>query len=105
MTDLPKNNNNIIKKSNTKTKNIENSLNNLNNTNDNDSVVTHDNKIKTTKTQKKNKKKKKRVKFNENFVTLIEVQSYKKFNLLNTSEDPMSKKDKKNKLHCTCIIF
>jgi len=106
MTDLPKKIiNNVSKKSSNKIKEKDNSINQINNnSNDNDSVITHD-KIKSPKTQKKNKKKKKRVKFNENFVTYIEVQSYKKFNLLNTSEDPMFKKDKRNKLHCTCIIF
>ena len=106
MTDLPKkNNNNTLKKGSNKINEKENNINQINNnSNDNDSVITHD-KIKTPKSPKKSKKKKKRVNFNENFVTYIEVQSYKKFNLLNTSEDPMFKKDKKNKLHCTCIIL
>lgn len=47
-------------------------------------------------------KKKKRVNFSRNFVTIINVESYKKYNSENTCRDPFNQKAD---LKCTCIIF
>ena len=56
----------------------------------------------------KNKKTKKEVKFKDpDFVKVIYVESYKKFNEENTSKDPYdpTSKTDKTKLMCSCFIF
>ena len=55
------------------------------------------------------KEKEKKVKFLEpEFVHIIEVESYKKFNEENTSKDPFfvdETKENKTKVMCSCFIF
>ena len=55
------------------------------------------------------KEKEKKVKFLEpEFVQIIEVESYKKYNMENTCKDPFfpdDKKEEKTKFMCSCFIF
>ena len=55
------------------------------------------------------KEKEKKVKFLEpEFVQIIEVESYKKYNMKNTCKDPFfpdDKKEEKTKFMCSCFIF
>ena len=55
------------------------------------------------------KEKEKKVKFLEpEFVQIIEVESYKKYNMENTCKDPFfpdNKKEEKTKFMCSCFIF
>ena len=55
------------------------------------------------------KEKEKKVKFLEpGFVQIIEVESYKKYNMENTCKDPFfpdDKKEEKTKFMCSCFIF
>ena len=55
------------------------------------------------------KEKEKKVKFLEpEFVQIIEVESYKKYNMENTCKDPFfpdDKKEEKTKFICSCFIF
>ena len=57
----------------------------------------------------KEKEKEKKVKFLEpEFVQIIEVESYKKYNVENTSKDPYfadEKKENKANVMCSCFIF
>ena len=68
-------------------------------------------KINKDKNENRKRKKKKEVKFMEpQFVEIINVESYKKFNEENTSKDPYDKdendkKENKSKLMCSCFIF
>ena len=50
------------------------------------------------KNSSKNEKPKKSVKFNSNFVTIIQVQSYKKYNINKYYNN-------NNSLNCSCSIF
>jgi hypothetical protein len=49
-----------------------------------------------------NNKTRKKVIWNKNFVKIVDVISYKKYNLANTHDDPSSLKEK---VRCNCIIF
>ena len=55
------------------------------------------------------KEKEKKVKFLEpEFVQIIEIESYKKYNMENTCKDPFfpdDKKEEKTKFMCSCFIF
>ena len=66
----------------------------------------HINKQASTKKIRKNTLSK-RVRFlNENFVTIIDVESFKKFNAENTSKDPYEDAaETKVSFNCTCFIF
>ena len=66
----------------------------------------HLNKQTSTKKIRKNTVSKK-VKFlQDNFVTIINVESFKKFNAENTSKDPYEDAaDSKVSFNCTCFIF
>ena len=71
--------------------------------------------------ERKSKTTKKKVAFLRNYVTIIEVESYKKFNYLNAYEDPYEdalsvfgninllngedEEDENTRLNCACFIF
>lgn len=71
--------------------------------------------------EKKSKTTKKKVSFLRNYVTIIDVESYKKFNFLNAYEDPYEdalsmfgninllneedEEDENTRLNCACFIF
>lgn len=50
----------------------------------------------------KRRKNKKRVTFSENFVNIIEVESFKPYNMENTHIDPYVSKDK---TRCNCMLL
>ena len=66
-------------------------------------------------TKTKSKQLSKHVSFEKTYLQIIEVESYKKYNLENTSEDPMDNINKtqttgnndtrNNKTHCKCNIY
>ena len=92
-------------------KKIENDINNINNNANNNKILeeTNNNKNNNENNNKDNKKKKE-VKFLEpQFVEVIYVESYKKYNEENTSKDPYfgndnNKDENKTKLMCSCLI-
>ena len=91
---------------NSSTKEIVYNLKELNDKN----ILKSNKNSKTKKIKKENaaRKKKKQVKFMEpQFVEIILVESYKKFNEENTSKDPFDKdeNDNKTKLMCSCFIY
>lgn len=53
------------------------------------------------------KKRKKKVNFPRNFVKVIDVESYKKYNQLNTITEPVipTTNSGKDKVFCKCFIF
>lgn len=71
--------------------------------------------------ERKSKTTKKKVSFLRNYVTIIDVESYKKFNFLNAYEDPYEdalsmfgninllneedEEDENTRLNCACFIF
>ena len=87
-------------------KKIENDINNINN-NANNKIL---DKTNNNENNNKDNKKKKEVKFLEpQFVEVIYVESYKKYNEENTSKDPYfgndnNKDENKTKLMCSCLI-
>ena len=91
---------------NSSTKEIVYNLKELNDKN----ILKSNKNSKTKKVKKENpaRKKKKQVKFMEpQFVEIILVESYKKFNEENTSKDPFDKDENENKtkLMCSCFIY
>ena len=86
-------------------KKIENDINNANNKKSEET-----NKNNNNENNNKDNKKKKEVKFLEpQFVEVIYVESYKKYNEENTSKDPYfgndnNKDENKTKLMCSCLI-
>ena len=91
---------------NSSTKEIVYNLKELNDKN----ILKSNKNTKTKKIKKENtaRKKKKQVKFMEpQFVEIILVESYKKFNEENTSKDPFDKDENENKtkLMCSCFIY
>ena len=50
----------------------------------------------------KNDLKEKKVKFKKNFLQVINVESWKKYNLDNSNSEPVKKGEK---IHCRCLIF
>ena len=116
---------NLYKKNKVEKKN-NNENYNLSKTNDktstnilNDKDITNKINDNSQDNQEKSKKSKKKVKFNEpNFVEIINVESYKQFNMENTSKDPYEdlynddnnnnkeKKDNgKERVICSCFIL
>ena len=87
-------------------KKIENDINNANNNKKSEET----NKNNNNENNNKDNKKKKEVKFLEpQFVEVIYVESYKKYNEENTSKDPYfgndnNKDENKTKLMCSCLI-
>lgn len=90
--------------------------------NNNKFVNENNDDIKNSNSIEKNDKKIKRVSFPNNFVTIIDVESYKKFNQENTCQDPYAniinnvndnnnsnnKKGNENgkeKVVCSCLVF
>lgn len=64
----------------------------------NQKEVLSPNNIKLQEKKKTNQK----VKFKKNFVQIVQVESWKKYNLEHCNSEPL-KKD--NKVHCKCLIF
>ena len=56
------------------------------------------NSIKLQEKKKQNQK----VKFKKNFVQIVPVESWKKYNLEHSNSEPLKKDDK---VHCKCLIF
>lgn len=99
-----------------KIKNDEENQKNEEVINDNNNIVVNSNKSakspekkgKNKTKRKESKSKEKRVLFMEpNFVTIIDVESYKQYNLENTSKDPYfdDVQEGKDNVKCTCAIF
>ena len=75
-----------------------------------ENINLNENNKKSNKNEKNDKEKK--VHFPKKFVTIIDIESYKKYNEENTSKDPFEymginnkKEENKERLNCSCLIY
>ena len=112
--------NKVEKKNNNQNYNLSKTDDKTNTNNLNEKDITNKINDNSQDIQEKNKKSQKKVKFNEpNFVEIINVESYKQFNMENTSKDPYenlfnddnnnnnneNKDNGKERVICACFIL